>query len=138
MKTRASAIMLSSIGAVLAAWALDMARCAVAGCIQYDASIGASDVVGPIILFGYVTLSWLTVYPTALGLLRYVSAPAASALSAVSYAFVVACLLHRPGTGAPMLHTLGFLGPWLGISWFIGAFIATTLWPKPASETQRA
>src|SRR4030095_3793897 len=126
MIRRASAMVLSSGAAVLVAWMLDLARCVVAGCAQDDPGVVASELVGPIILIGYVVLSWLTVYPTALALQRYVSSASASARSAVGSALVVAGLLHRPGTDGSILRTLAMLGPWLGISWFVGAFVAVT------------
>lgn len=138
MRSKLLSIALSSLVAVLAAYAIDRTGCALRTCVEDDAAMRATTLFAIPMLLVYAVATWLTVFPLIINLGKRVPKLAAASLVSLSFGFAVALLLHRPTIDHSVVHTLVLLFPWLVIPWFLGGWLATALWPYPPIEGKQS
>jgi hypothetical protein len=124
-----TAILLASATCVAVLLGVSETNCLVRGCVDDDASIRAIGLLGMPLLFAYLLMSWMFVFPFMLGLRERLGRRWPPAIVATVCALLSAALLHRPDVDGSFLNTALALVPWLGGSWFAGGVVALTFWP---------
>jgi hypothetical protein len=143
MRSIPLAITLSSVTAVGLLVGMSEAACLVQRCVQDDASVRALAMLGMPLLFAYLLLSWLVVFPAMLLLRKRLGRVVSAASVACLCALGIAVFFHIPSVDGAFVNTAQHIIPWFGTPWMLGGILALTLWPHrsgpravPASRTE--
>jgi len=136
IKSKLIAIAVSSAVTLALLWGIDAVVCFFANCINDVASNRAVAILGIPMLFLYIILSWLFVFPAMLVLRKKLGRYAASAVIALLFSLGMAILFHMPLVDGEFINTAAVLVPWFAVPWFFGGVLALSIWPIEHSDTQ--
>ena len=129
MKSKITAIVLSSLTAIAVLFAIDAVGCFLRECIEDDASIRAGTLMDLSMLVVYFAMCWIVVFPLMLILRRRVGIKIAVIGVSITTSVAVAGLIHSPEIDGVFLDTVKYIVPWLSLSWLAGGIVTFAFWP---------